>query len=231
MLPVATNLRIIKTPWATYTIACVNIVAHLFATWNTNFIISEGVAGSFGFVPASIPNLNLIAICTIVTSVFLHGDLLHLIGNMVFLLVFGRKVENQLERLNFIALYFATGIAATMTHTLMEPNSSQRLIGASGAISGVLGAFFIYNPRARITLVLDPVLIYFLRRLTIRLPAGIFLAIWFFLQISMGLKSQASNVAFWAHVGGFLAGAIMTVAVYQYIPKDNLYALRVKHRG
>ena len=82
---------------------------------------------------------------------FLHGDPLHLIGNMVFLLVFGRKVENQLERLNFIALYFATGITAAMTHTLMEPDSSAPLIGASGAISGVLGAFFIYNPRARIT--------------------------------------------------------------------------------
>ena len=220
MLPVATNLRIIRTPWATYTIACVNIVVHLLATWNTNFIISERVAGTFGFVPASIPNLNLSAIPTIVTSMFLHGDPLHLIGNMVFLLVFGRKVENQLERLNFIALYFATGVTAAMTHTLMEPDSSVPLIGASGAISGVLGAFFIYNPRARITLVLDPVLIYFLRRLTIRPPAWIFLAIWFFLQISMGLKPQASNVAFWAHVGGFLAGAVVAVSVWRYIPKN-----------
>ena len=176
MLPVATNLRIIKTPWATYTIACVNIVVHLLATWNTNFIISERVASTFGFVPVSIPNLNLFAVPTLVTSTFLHGDPLHLIGNMVFLLVFGRKVETQLERLNFIALYFATGITAAMTHTLMEPDSYVPLIGASGAISGVLGAFFIYNPRARITLVLDPVLIYFLRRLTIRLPAWIFLA-------------------------------------------------------
>jgi len=154
---------------------------------------------------------------TLVTSMFLHGDLLHLFGNMVFLLVFGRKVETQLERLNFIALYFVTGITAAMTHMLMEPGSYVPLIGASGAISGVLGAFFIYNPRARITLILDPVLIYFLRRLTIRLPAWVFLAIWSFLQISMGLKPQASNVAFWAHIGGFLAGAIIAVVVYPYI--------------
>lgn len=219
MLPVATNLRIIKTPWATYTIACVNIVVHLHATWNTNFIISERVAGTFGFVPASIPNLNLPAISAVITSMFLHGDPLHLIGNMVFLLVFGRKVENQLERLNFIALYFATGVTAAMTHTLTEPDSYVPLIGASGAISGVLGAFFIYNPRARVTLVLDPVLIYFLRRLTIRPPAWIFLAIWFFLQISMGLKPRASNVAVWAHVGGFLAGAMVAVSVWKCIPK------------
>ena len=127
MLPVATNLRIIRTPWATYSIACVNIVVHLLATWNTNFIISERVAGTFGFVPASIPNLNLPAVPTIVTSMFLHGDPLHLIGNMVFLLVFGRKVETQLERTNFIAFYFATGITAAMAHPLMEP----RLLGTA----------------------------------------------------------------------------------------------------
>jgi membrane associated rhomboid family serine protease len=139
---------------------------------------------------------------------------------MIFLLVFGRKVENQLERLNFIALYFATGIAAAVTHTLMEPDSYVPLIGASGAISGVLGAFFIYNPGARITVVLDPVLIYFLRRLTIRPPAWIFLAIWFFLQISMGLRPRASNVAFWAHVGGFVAGAVVAVSICRYIPKN-----------
>ena len=220
MLPVATNLRIIRTPWATYTIACVNIVVHLLATWNTNFIISERVAGTFGFVPASIPSLDVYTIPTLITSMFLHGDPLHLIGNMVFLLVFGRKVETQLERLNFIALYFATGVTAAITHTLMEPDSYVPLIGASGAISGVLGAFFIYNPGACITLVLDPVLIYFLRRLTIRLPAWVFLPIWFFLQISMGLKPQASIVAFWAHVGGFAAGAVTAMAVYEYASKE-----------
>ncbi len=219
MLPVSTNLRIIKTPWATYTIATANVLIHFLVTWHTNFVIPDGVAGTFGFAPASIPNLNLSAIPTLVTSMFLHGDLLHLTGNMVFLLVFGRKVETQLERLNFIALYFAAGIAAAMTHTLMEPDSHVPLIGASGAISGVLGAFIIYNPRARITLVLDPVLIYFLRRLTIHLPAWVFLPIWFFLQISMGLKPQTSNVAFWAHVGGFLAGAVISASVYEYILK------------
>ncbi len=219
MLPVSTNLRIIKTPWTTYTIVAANVLIHLLLTWNTDFILPDRVTGTFGFVPVSVPNLNFSAIPTLVTSMFLHGDLLHLMGNMVFLLVFGRKVETQLERLNFSAFYFAAGITAAITHTLMEPDSSVPLIGASGAISGVLGAFFIYNPRARITLVLDPVLIYFLRRLTVRLPAWVFLPIWFFLQISIGLKPHASNVAFWAHVGGFVAGAVMAIAVYHYIPK------------
>ncbi len=217
MLAVATNLRIIKTPWATYALVAANVLIHFLVTWNTNFVIPDGVAGTFGFVPASIPNLNLSAIPMLVTSMFLHGDLLQLIGNMVFLVVFGRKVETQLERLNFIALYFATGTTAALTHTLMEPDSYVPLIGASGAISGVLGAFFICNPRARITLILEPVLIYFLRRLTIHLPAWVFLPVWFFLQISLGLKPHGANVAFWAHVGGFLAGAVIAVAVYKYI--------------
>src|SRR5713226_1024556 len=221
MLPVATNLRIIKTSWVTYAIVAGNTVIHLLVTWNTNFIISDGVVRTFGLVPASISNLNLSAIPTLVTSMFLHGDLLHLLGNMIFLLVFGRQVEIQLERINFLGFYLTAGITACLAHTLMEPESSAPLIGASGAISGVLGAFFVCNPRARITLVLEPILIYFLGRLTIHLPAWIFLLMWFFLQMSLALKPHGSNVAFWAHVGGFLAGVIIAIGVYNYIPRKE----------
>ena len=219
MLPVATTLRIIKTPWATYTIVAANIVVHFLVTWNTNFVISDRVARTFGFSPASFGNLS--AVPTLVTSIFFHGDLLHLFGNMIFLLVFARRVENQLQRFNFPVFYLATGISACLAHMLMEPDSSSPLIGASGAISGVLGAFFICNPRARITLVLEPVLIYVLRRLTIRLPAWVFLLVWFFLQISLGLKPHGANVAFWAHVGGFLTGTLMAITVYQYTSKEK----------
>ena len=221
MFPVATNLKVIKTPWATYTIIAANVLIHFLATWNTNFVISDGVARTFGFDPASFGTLS--AMPTLITSMFFHGDLLHLFGNMVFLLVFGRRVENQLETANFLTFYLATGISACLAHILMEPDSSLPLIGASGAISGVLGAFFICNPTARITLVLDPALIYFLRRLTIRLPAWVFLPVWFFLQISLGLKPHGANVAFWAHVGGFAAGAVISVAVYKYISKTRPY--------
>ena len=219
MLPVATSLRIIKTPWATYTIVTANVLIHFLVTWNTNFFISDRVARTFGFNPASFGNLS--AIPTLITSMFFHGDLLHLFGNMIFLLVFGRRVENQLEKINFLTFYLATGISACLAHMLMEPDSSAPLVGASGAISGVLGAFFICNPTARITLVLEPVLIYFLRRLLIRVPAWIFLPVWFFLQIALGLKPRGANVAFWAHVGGFLAGALTAVSIYSYISKKN----------
>jgi membrane associated rhomboid family serine protease len=228
MLPVATNLRVIKTPWATYSIVAANVLIHFLVSWNTNFIISDRVARTFGFDPPSFGDPS--AIPNLFASMFLHGDLLHLFGNMVFLLVFGRRVENQLERINFLALYLTTGIAAALAHMLMQPNSSSPLIGASGAISGVLGAFFICNPRARITLVLEPVLIYFLRRLTIRLPAWVFLPVWFFLQISLGLRQHGSNVAFWAHVGGFVAGVVISVAVYKYISRNRSYRSRIDHR-
>jgi membrane associated rhomboid family serine protease len=215
MLPVATNLRVIKTPCATYTIVAANVLVHVLVTWNTKFVISDRVARTFGFNPASFGNVS--AVPTLITSMFLHGDLLHLLGNMVFLLVFGRRVENQLHRINFLAFYLTAGITACLTHMLMVPDSPAPLIGASGAISGVLGAFFVGNPSARITLVLEPILIYFLRRLTIRLPAWIFLSIWVFLQISLGLKPHGSNVAFWAHVGGFVAGVLVAITVHPYI--------------
>jgi rhomboid family protein len=217
MLPIATNLRIIKMPCVTYAIVAANVLIHFLVTWNTNFVISDRVARTFGFNPTSFGNLSVVP--TLVTSMFLHGDLLHLLGNMVFLLVFGRRVENQLEGINFLTFYLTTGISACLAHMFMQPNSSSPLIGASGAISGVLGAFFICNPRARITVVLEPVLIYFLHRLIIRVPAWIFLPAWFFLQISMGLKQHGSNVAFWAHVGGFLAGVIIAIAMYNYLPQ------------
>jgi rhomboid family protein len=230
MLPVATNLRIINTPWATYTIVAANILIHFLVSWHTNFVISDRVARTFGFVPASVSNLNLLAIPTLVTSMFLHGDLLHLLGNMVFLLAFGRRVENQLERINFLTFYLTAGITACLAHMLMEPDSSAPLIGASGAISGVLGAFFVYNPRARVTLVLEPILIYFLGRLTIRLPTWIFLPMWFFLQISFALKSRSSSIAFWAHVGGFSFGALLAIAVYPYTRRPHLPLIAEKNR-
>ena len=229
MLPLATNLKIIKTAWATYAIIGLNTAIHVVISWETNFIISDKITHRFGFVPASISSLNVSAIPTLVTSIFLHGDLFHLFGNMIFLFVFGRRLENQLEKLSFSALYLSAGTAACLVHALMVPDSTAPLIGASGAISGVLGGFFICNPRARVTLVLDPVLIYFLCRLCVRVPAWIFLPVWFFLQVWMGLKQHETHVAFWAHVGGFLAGGIVALAVYQHISKENFYPTRTTH--
>ena len=227
MFPIATNLKIIRTPWATYAIIGTNVFIHLIVAWNTNFVIPSEITGSLGFIPASFGNLS--ESHTLVTCIFLHGDVLHLSGNMVFLLVFGRLVESELGVTNFLAFYVTAGIAACLAHLLMVPDSSVPLIGASGAISGVLGAFFICNPKTRLTLVLEPILIYFLGRFTIHVPTWVFLPMWFFLQISMGLKQPVSNVAFWAHVGGFLAGMTMSISVSRYIAAKELLKKHHSH--
>ena len=217
MFPVTTNLKPITTPWATYAIIGTNVFIHLIVTWNSNFAIPSEIARTLGFVPASFGNLSLLH--TLVTCMFFHGDLIHLSGNMLFLLVFGRRVETEFSRVNFVVFYVTAGTTACLVHTLAESNSTIPLIGASGAISGVLGTFLISNPKARITLVLDPALIYFLHRFTVRLPAWIFLLGWFLLQLGLALKPRASNVAFWAHVGGFLGGVVTATAVSNYLSK------------
>jgi membrane associated rhomboid family serine protease len=219
MFPIATNLKLIRTPWATYAIIGTNVLIHLIVTWNTDLVIPSEMARTLGFVPGSFGDLS--TSYTLVTCMFLHGDLIHLSGNMLFLLVFGRRVETQLGAMSFVIFYLTGGITACLAHTLAEPDSSIPLIGASGAISGVLGAFLISNPRARITLVLDPTLIYFFRRLTVPLPAWFFLLGWFLLQLGLALKTRSSNIAFWAHVGGFVMGILLAVAVYRYIPKRS----------
>jgi membrane associated rhomboid family serine protease len=219
MFPIATNLRLIRTPWATYAIIGTNVLIHLIVTWNTHLEIPSEIARAFGFVPSSFGDLS--SSYTLVTCMFLHGDLIHLSGNMLFLLVFGRRVETQLGVLSFGLFYLAGGITACLVHTLAEPDSSIPLIGASGAISAVLGAFLMANPSARITLVLDPTVIYFLHRLTVRLPAWLFLLAWFLLQLGLALKPRSSNVAFWAHVGGFVAGVVMATTMYAYIPRGE----------
>jgi len=229
MIPIGTNLRVAKPPWMTYSVLGINSLLHLFLSWENNLSLPRKIIDSFGLVPAYLVNLEPVAIPTLFTSMFLHGDLIHLIGNMLFLLVFGRKVETQLEVKNYLAIYLASGVTATMTHTVIQPDSTTPLIGASGAISGILGAFLIYNPKARITLILDPVFIYLLRRLTIRVPAWVFILIWFLLQLHFATKPASSTIAFWAHIGGFLTGGTMALAVYKYVPKERFHAARKRN--
>lgn len=219
MFPIVTNLKLIRTPWATYAIIGTNVFIHLVATWNSNFAIPSEIARTLGFVPASFGDLSKSH--TLATCMFLHGDLIHLSGNMLFLMVFGRLIESEFGASNFLAFYMSAGVTGCLAHAIAESESTKPLIGASGAISGVLGAFLIANPRARITLMLDPTLIYYLRRLTVRLPAWLLLPAWFLLQISLALKSHDANVAFWAHVGGFLAGAVISIAVYNYTSRNR----------
>ncbi len=144
------------------------------------------------------------------SSIFLHGGWFHMIGNMWFLWIFGDNVEDRLGHLRFLIFYLLCGIGASLIHVVAGPNSSIPTIGASGAISGVLGAYLVSFPHARVhTLFIIFVIIKF-----IEVPAYVFLGIWFLFQIvsslgQSGAYGEAAGVAWWAHMGGFVVGIVL----------------------
>jgi membrane associated rhomboid family serine protease len=148
------------------------------------------------------------ALETIVTSMFLHGGVLHLAGNMLYLFIFGAAVEEAMGHLRFLAFYLISGIAAALAMAAFTPQSTVPVIGASGAIAGVLGAYFVMYPRAWITTILPIfVLVYF-----VEIPAIVYLLVWFVAQLYAGVSQNpevAGGVAWWAHVGGFLVGILL----------------------
>jgi membrane associated rhomboid family serine protease len=139
-------------------------------------------------------------------SMFLHGSLLHIGGNMLFLWVFGNNIEDRLGRFRFVIFYLLCGLVATYAQTLVAPSSGAPLIGASGAIAGVLGAYIVLYPRARVRTLVFLFLIFFLD-----LPAYVLLGIWFLMQLLQGVGPAQSGggVAYMAHVGGFIAGMLL----------------------
>ena len=152
-------------------------------------------------------NHALTPILSTITSMFIHGGTLHLAGNMLYLFIFGAAVEWRMGSRRFLLFYIASGIAAAIATVLISPESEVPVIGASGAIAGVLGAYFIFYPRGRITTVL-PVFIFIQ---IVEVPAVLYLLLWFAVQLYAGLRegpqgSVAGGVAWWAHVGGFLFG-------------------------
>jgi rhomboid family protein len=143
---------------------------------------------------------------TPLTSMFLHGGWFHLIGNMWFLWVFGNNVEDSMGRLRYLFFYLICGVAAAATQTWVNPTSAVPMVGASGAISGVMGAYVVLYPRVRVHVLV--ILVIFITRIVV--PAYLMLGYWFFLQvIGGGLASGEGGVAFWAHAGGFVAGAVL----------------------
>ena len=181
----------------------------------------ESLAYGFGIVPATLlgdrvlaPELYQVpAVLTLFTSLFLHGDLMHLIGNMAYLFVFGDNIEDSMGHLRFAAFYLICGIAAGLVHILSAPGSEIPTVGASGAISGILGAYLLLHPRAK---VLIPIII-----IPVYLPAAWLLIFWFGFQAfeAWNVGAEESGVAWWAHIGGFVAGAILVIPFrYKTIP-------------
>jgi membrane associated rhomboid family serine protease len=170
---------------------------------------------SLGVIPAVLlggrqlpPDLDLVdPMFTVLTSMFMHGGWMHLIGNMLYLWIFGDNVEDSMGRARYIAFYVLCGVAAVFAQAVPDPNSEIPMVGASGAISGVLGAYVLLHPHAK---VLVAVPIGFILQ-TMRLPASIVLALWFGLQLLSNLMTPAGEggVAFRAHIGGFIAGMLL----------------------
>ena len=173
-------------------------------------VAATGQVGSSGGLVGCIeqhpPPFHKQPVLSVLTAMFLHGSWLHLLGNMLFLFVFGNNVEDRLGRLRYLAFYLVCGYAATYGFALVQHSSTQPLVGASGAIAGVLGAYFVLFPRARVLSLLT-----FLFFLPIRLPAWLVLGSWFVLQY-LSLRANAagsgSGVAYLAHVIGFVLGAV-----------------------
>ncbi len=185
-------------------------------------LMQERVFYALGVVPAVLfgkaslpPDVALVpAELSILTSMFLHGGWMHLLGNMLYLWIFGNNVEDAMGHLRFIVFYLLCGTAAALVQAFQDPSSTIPMIGASGAIGGVLGAYLLLHPRANV-LVLIPVF-FFLHLM--RVPAVFVLGLWFvlqFVQSAMTPPGVGGGVAYWAHIGGFVAGMILVLIFRQ----------------
>jgi len=219
MIPIRDSIRSRRFPVVNITIIAINVAVFLYqSTLGPRdlqlFFMRHGVIPvQFTLLPRFLLAGRIEVVThllgTLGSAMFLHGGFLHLAGNMLYLWVFGDNVEDRLGHLRYLVFYLVTGSLATMAHILSAPGSTVPLIGASGAIAGVLGAYFISFPRSRV-MALVP-LFFFLH--VAEVPAVVFLAFWFILQLIYGIGSlapgSADMVAWWAHVGGFAAGVLL----------------------
>jgi membrane associated rhomboid family serine protease len=206
MIPIRDDTPRFSTPYITYFIIALNTVVngliYQFGVVPVHF--ERALAGASSF---SLPALSL----TILTSMFLHGGWLHIIGNMWFLWIFGDNIEDYIGHFPYLLFYLVSGFVAAVSQILLNVGSQVPIIGASGAIAGVMGAYFVLYPRARV-LTLVPLIIFFTFWW---LPAWIFLGVWFVFQFLSGTAtsiadtSHSGGVAFWAHVGGFVTGIVL----------------------
>ncbi len=187
-------------PVITYLLIAANVIIFLWS-----LLDYENIINIYGFKPAEF------AIITVFTSMFLHGGFDHLFGNMWFLFIFGDNVEDKFGKMKYILFYLLAGVAATLTHFATNMGSVIPAIGASGAISGVLGAYIAMFPKVRVH-----VASYFYHG---TVPAYVMIGFWFVLQLIFGAVSflgpQGSGIAFWAHIGGFVFGYAVTKMFYR----------------
>jgi len=207
MIPLRSTERVYSTAVVTAALIAINTLIFLYqATLNTADL--NNFVSQWGIVPDQMRGLGLV---TLATSMFLHGGWMHLIGNMLFLWVFGRNVEDLIGGPRFLAFYLLGGIAAGVVHVIVNAYSRMPTIGASGAIAAVMGAYLVKFPRTRIVTL---IFIFFFVT-TAEIPAALILLYWFALQFISGVGSLASTdytgggIAYFAHIGGFVVGMLL----------------------
>jgi membrane associated rhomboid family serine protease len=201
-------------PSRTYPFVNITLIVANVVVWFYELSLGpqlESFLNEFGAVPAHYfrPDFNLVdRIVPLFASIFIHGGWFHVIGNMLFLYIFGDNVEDRVGHLRYIVFYLLCGLVASMTHIIVNATSTVPTVGASGAIAGVLGAYMLLYPKAKVVALL-PLFIFFH---VLEVPAIVFLGLWFlyqFLYASLALSNEAGGVAWWAHIGGFLAGTVL----------------------
>ncbi len=206
MIPLADESPKGYTPYVNYGLITANILIYFFWQQHTQVFVY-----TYGLVPARLfsPEYQPFSFLTVFTSMFMHGGLLHLFGNMLYLYIFGDNVEYTLGHVRYFFFYIFMGVFAALTQAILAPHSTVPMIGASGAISGVLGAYLFKFPTNRITVLIF--LFFFID--IIHIPAIIVLSIWFVFQLVNGWASfvpgMQGGVAWFAHVGGFVAGFLL----------------------
>ena len=208
MFPIRDHNPSERTPYVTWALIALNV--GIFISYYRLFSNDVAISNFFyrwGLVPrASYPE-------TFVTSMFLHGSIMHLAGNMLFLWVFGDNMEDQMGHVGFLLFYLAAGLAAAFAQVASAPDSIVPMVGASGAIAGVMGGYLLLFPKARVDVVLILIIIFRI----IPVPAWIVLSAWFGLQLIQGSMTpiDQGGVAYWAHAGGFAAGVLLTFPLWR----------------
>jgi len=215
MLPLRDDVPSRTVPFVTFGLIALNVLVFLYQVSlglgpdPRSAHAAQAFVAEFGVIPCRLTGRCVLgeelppAALTILTSMFVHGGLFHVGGNMLYLWIFGNNVEDTLGHLRFAVFYGVSGVAAALTQTAVTPQSQIPMIGASGAVSGVLGAYVVLYPRANV-LVAAPFML-------LRVPAFIVLGLWFVGQLVSSLTTApgSGGVAFLAHVGGFVGGAIL----------------------
>jgi len=204
MIPLYDTVRSHKFPLITLSLIAVNILVFFHESQLNQYNFPRFIY-TWGLIPSLFMSNLSSRWLYIFTSMFLHGGWLHIISNMWILFVFGRNVEASMGGLRYLIFYLLAGAAAALLQVYVQPESPNPMIGASGAIAGVLGAYLFLFPRARIASLVFLFVIFTI----VEIPAAIILLLWIGLQIYSGLFSTGGGVAWWAHIGGFLFGAVM----------------------